>query len=155
LVTTTGSFMSSTGVVALFIPVVTRIARKTGIAASRLFMPLSIAALVSGMMTLVATPPNMIIHAELVRSGHEGFGFFAFTPFGVPILAVAIGYVLCVRRWLGRPIAPGERAMENRRDMAAWIEEYALAGREFRLRIGRSSPLVGHALKNLDLRASE
>src|SRR5690606_34345397 len=74
IVATTGSFMSSTGVVALFIPVVARIAGKTGIAASRLFMPLSIAALVSGMMTLVATPPNMIIHAELVRSGHEGFG---------------------------------------------------------------------------------
>src|SRR5690606_39542319 len=68
IVTTTGSFMSSTGVVALFIPVVTRIASQTGIAASRLFMPLSIAALVSGMMSLVATAPIMIIHAELERS---------------------------------------------------------------------------------------
>lgn len=155
IVTTTGSVMSSTGVVALFIPVVTRIAAKTGIASSRLFMPLSIAALVSGMMTLVATPPNMIIHAELVRSGHDGFGFFAFTPFGLPVLALAIAYVLCVRRWLGRPGDDTAPAPPPKQRMAAWIEEYALAGREFRLRVKAASPLVGQALETLDLRARE
>jgi len=155
IVTTTGSVMSSTGVVAIFIPIVTRIARRTGIAASRLFMPLSIAALVSGMMTLVATAPNMIVHAELVRNGHEGFGFFAFTPFGLPILALAIAYVLCLRRWLGRPRTDAAPAASGQETMATWIDEYALAGREFRLRIAASSPLVGQALETLDLRARE
>lgn len=155
IVTTTGSVMSSTGVVAIFIPIVTRIARHTGIAASRLFMPLSIAALVSGMITLVATPPNMIIHAELVRSGHDGFGFFAFTPFGLPVLALAIAYVMCVRRWLGSSRDDGTSVPPPRQHMAAWIDEYALAGREFRLRVNASSRLVGHTLEALDLRARE
>ncbi len=155
IVTTTGSVMSSTGVVALFIPIVTRIARKTGIAASRLFMPLSIAALVSGMMTLVATPPNMIIHAELVRSGHDGLGFFAITPFGLPVLALAIAYVLCVRRWLGRPRDAHASIAPPQEHIAAWIDEYTLAGREFRLRVDAASPLVGQALEALDLRARE
>lgn len=155
IVTTTGSFMSSTGVVALFIPVVTRIARRSAIAAGRLFMPLSIAALVSGMMTLVATPPNLMVHAELVRNGHEGFGFFAFTPFGVPILVMAIAYVLCMRRWLGGKPGEGPTEAPARRHIAQWIEEYALGGREFRLRVGAGSSLAGQALRSLDLRARE
>lgn len=155
IVTTTGSFMSSTGVVALFIPVVTRIARRSAIAAGRLFMPLSIAALVSGMMTLVATPPNLMVHAELVRNGHGGFGFFAFTPFGVPILVMAIAYVLCMRRWLGGKPGEGPTEAPARRHIAQWIEEYALGGREFRLRVGAGSSLAGQALRSLDLRARE
>ena len=66
-----GSFMSSTGVVAIFIPIVLRIARNARIPASRLMMPLSVAALLSGMMTLVATAPNLVVHAELERHGYE------------------------------------------------------------------------------------
>lgn len=64
-----GAFMSSTGVVAIFIPIILRIAQRTGIAAARLLMPLSMAALISGMMTLVATAPNLVVHAELMRQG--------------------------------------------------------------------------------------
>src|SRR5215468_421124 len=66
-VATLGSFMSSTGVVAIFIPVALRIAQSTGMAPSRLMMPLSVAALISGMMTLVATAPNLVVNSELVR----------------------------------------------------------------------------------------
>src|SRR5690606_5122761 len=119
-------------------------------------MPLSIAALVSGMMTLVATAPNLIVHAELVRSGYEGFGFFAFTPFGLPVLALAIAYVRLVRRRLAPGRVAGEPPVDPARShMAEWIEEYALAGREFRLRVGASSALAGQRLQALDLRASE
>lgn len=52
-------------------------------------MPLSVAALISGMMTLVATVPNLVVNAELARHGLAGFGFFGFTPFGLPMLALA------------------------------------------------------------------
>ena len=83
-----GSVMSSTGVVAIFIPIVLRIAQNTGTAPSRLMMPLSVAALISGMMTLVATAPNLVVDAELRRAGTAGFEFFSFTPFGAPILAL-------------------------------------------------------------------
>jgi len=147
-----GSFMSSTGVVAIFIPIVLRIARNTGIPSGRLMMPLSMAALISGMMTLVATAPNLVVHSELIRQGHEGFSFFAFTPFGVPILVLAILYMLVARRFLARGPAP-ERP--ERAALTGWVADYALAGRDRRLRLGPGSALVGKRLDMLDLRGSE
>jgi di/tricarboxylate transporter len=89
-----GSLMSSTAVVAIFIPVVLRISKNRGTAPSRLMMPLSFAALISGMLTLVATAPNLVVNAELIRQGAQGFGFFSFTPFGLPLLALGIVYML-------------------------------------------------------------
>lgn len=92
-----GSLMSSTAVVAIFIPVVLRISQNRGTAPSRLMMPLSFAALISGMLTLVATAPNLVVNAELIRQGAQGFGFFSFTPFGLPLLALGIVYMLLAR----------------------------------------------------------
>lgn len=146
-----GSFMSSTGVVAIFIPVVLRMAANARIPAARLMMPLSMAALISGMMTLVATAPNLIVHGELVRRGHEGFGFFAFSPFGLPILGLAILYMLVARRFLA---APEAAPAPTRPGFADWIRDYDLAGREHRMRIGPGSPLAGQRLEQLDLRGA-
>ena len=95
-----GATMSSTAVTAIFIPVALRISQSTGIGPGRLMMPLSFAALISGMMTLVATAPNLVVNSELERNGLQGFGFFAFTPFGVPVLVLGIIYMLFARRWL-------------------------------------------------------
>lgn len=146
-----GSFMSSTGVVAIFIPIVLRIARNARIPAGRLMMPLSMAALISGMMTLVATAPNLVVHSELVRQGHAGFGFFAFTPFGVPILILATLYMLAARRYL----APGPASDPPvRAALASWVSDYALAEREHRLQLQPRSHLAGKRLDMLDLRAS-
>ncbi|WP_226937708.1 SLC13 family permease [Pseudogemmobacter faecipullorum] len=146
-----GSFMSSTGVVAIFIPIVLRISRNARIPAGRLLMPLSMAALISGMLTLVATAPNLVVHAELTRQGYEGFGFFAFTPFGLPILALAVVYMLMARRYL----APGPvQAPLARAGIADWVSEYDLAGREHRLLLRPNSGLIGKRLDALDLRAS-
>ncbi|WFE77188.1 SLC13 family permease [Roseinatronobacter sp. S2] len=146
-----GSFMSSTGVVAIFIPIVLRIARNARIPAGRLMMPLSVAALISGMMTLVATAPNLVVHSELMRQGHEGFGFFAFTPFGMPILALAILYMLFARRFLAPGPAP---VLPERAALTGWVADYDLAGREHRLRLRPGSMLAGKRLDSLDLRAS-
>jgi di/tricarboxylate transporter len=146
-----GSFMSSTGVVAIFIPIVLRIARNARIPAGRLMMPLSMAALISGMMTLVATAPNLVVHSELMRQGHAGFGFFAFTPFGVPILILATLYMLAARRYL----APGPASEPPARAaLASWVSDYALAEREHRLQLHPGSDLAGKRLDMLDLRAS-
>lgn len=146
-----GSFMSSTGVVAIFIPIVLRIAHNARIPAGRLMMPLSMAALISGMMTLVATAPNLVIHSELMRQGHDGFGFFAFTPFGVPILILAILYMLVARRFLAPGPAP---ALEERAALTSWVNDFDLALREHRLRLRSGSNLAGQRLDALDLRAS-
>ena len=146
-----GSFMSSTAVVAIFIPIVLRICRNAGSAPSQLMMPLSVAALISGMMTLVATAPNLVVNAELMRQGHLGFGFFAFTPFGIPVLVLAIVYMLWARRLL-----PGRRLEEAdpRRapSLVEWVRLYGLEGRAFRVRITAGSPLAGLRLEQLALR---
>ena len=92
-----GSLMSSTAVVAIFIPVVLRISQNRGMSPGRLMMPLSFAALISGMLTLVATAPNLVVNAELVRQGAAGFSFFSFTPFGIPMLVLGILYMLIAR----------------------------------------------------------
>jgi di/tricarboxylate transporter len=137
-----GSLMSSTAVVAIFIPVVLRITQSRGLAPGRLMMPLSFAALISGMLTLVATAPNLVVNAELVRQGAEGFNFFSFTPFGLPILALGILYMLFARRMLAdKPAAEGGAAA--RPSLRAWIERYRLADREQRLLVTPASSLAG------------
>ena len=77
------------------------IVRRSRIAPRQLMMPMAYAALISGMMTLVATSPNLVINYELIRQEADGFNFLAFTPFGVPILLVSILYMHFARRWLG------------------------------------------------------
>ena len=144
-----GAVMSSTGVVAIFVPVVLRIAMRTGIAAGQLMMPMGFAALISGMLTLVATAPNLVVNYELVREGTAGFRFFDFAPFGVPILVAAILYMLVARRWL-RSATPETEAGRGRPTLEQWVERYGLAARGHRLRVRPGSPLVGKALGELD-----
>ena len=146
-----GSVMSSTGVVAIFIPVVLSIAARLKIAPSRLMMPLSFAALISGMLTLVATPPNMVVHSELVRGGYKGFSFFAFAPIGLTILVLGIAYMLLTRHWLARTDSDSS-ASEARHSIADLVREYRLAGRERRLRVRANSVLTGQTLDELQLR---
>src|SRR5499426_779259 len=148
-----GSVMSSTGVVAIFIPVALRIASSTGIAPRRLMMPLSVAALISGMMTLVATAPNLVVNSELVRHGEAGFHFFSFTPFGVPVLMLGIVYMLFARRWLGGTTQEGA-ITTGRPTLRDWIEQYRLADREYRVRITDRSPLVGKTLEESALHSA-
>jgi len=137
-----GSLMSSTAVVAIFIPVAIRIAQNRGLAPGRLMMPLSVAALISGMLTLVATAPNLVVNAELMRQGAEGFNFFSFTPFGLPILALGIIYMLFARKLLkDKPAA--ESAAAARPTLRNWIERYQLADREQRLLVTPASSLAG------------
>jgi di/tricarboxylate transporter len=146
-----GSLMSSTGVVAIFIPVVLRIAARTGLDPAQLLMPMAYAALVSGMLTLVATSPNLIINYELVRSGVEGLNFFSFTPFGLPILVVTILYMLVARRWL-RSTRSDESDGRPQPEMMDWIDRYDLANREYRVRVLPGSyPWCGNGLGELDL----
>jgi di/tricarboxylate transporter len=146
-----GAVMSSTAVTAIFIPAALRIAQSAKIAPSLLMMPLSMAALISGMMTLVATAPNLVVNSELERHGIVGFSFFSFTPFGVPILTLGILYMIFARRWLS---AGPEMKVSGRPSLADWIDDYGLADREYRLRVSDHSPLIGQTLAELNLRST-
>jgi di/tricarboxylate transporter len=148
-----GAVMSSTGAVAIFIPVALRIAQSSGTSPSRLMMPMSVAALISGMMTLVGTAPNLVVNSELTRSGEVGFHFFSFTPFGVPILILGMVYMLWTRRWLAANSKPGA-ATASRPSLRDWIERYRLADREYRLRVPAESPVVGKTVGELGLHST-
>lgn len=147
-----GSVMSSTGVVAIFIPVVLSIGGRLGIPMSRLMMPLSFAGLISGMLTLVATPPNMVVDSALRQDGHAGFRFFSFTPIGCVILAAGVLYMLFARRWLNSAPPPRKHASRSRRSLIDLVREYDLSGREYRMRVLPRSPLIGKALKEIQPR---
>ncbi|MGI9591956.1 MAG: SLC13 family permease [Myxococcota bacterium] len=140
-----GSLMSSTAVVAVFIPVVLTVAAKTNLNASRLLMPLSFAALVSGMLTLIATTPNLVVSAELQAKGLEPFHFFSFTPIGLAVLAVAMAYMWLVGRHLlpGGQVAPPK---SDSRTMADLHSGFGLEDRGHRLKVLDDSPLVGRTL---------
>ncbi|ENF6627560.1 SLC13 family permease [Salmonella enterica] len=145
-----GAFMSSTGVVAIFIPVVLSVSMHMQTSPSRLMMPLSFAGLISGMMTLVATLPNLVVNSELLREGLHGFSFFSVTPLGVVVLALGIVYML-VMRFMLKGDAPGQQA-GKRRTFRDLIREYRLTGRARRLAIRPGSPMVGQRLDDLKLR---
>ena len=116
-------------------------------------MPLSVAALISGMMTLVATAPNLVVNAELMRHGATGFGFFRFTPFGVAALCIGIAYMLLARHWLVVREARVD-AMPARPLLRDRITQYDLGSREHRGRLSQDSPLAGKRVGDLALRAA-
>lgn len=147
-----GSFMSSTGIVAIFIPVVLAICSGMNISPRRLMMPLSVAGLISGMMTLIATPPNLVAHSELVKAGFEGFNFFSFTPIGLMILVMGIGYMLVARRWLDNGEQSETQTNISNFSMSHFIEEYQLQGRAKMLLVEPHSECVGKSIGQLNLR---
>ena len=149
-----GAFMSGTAVVAIFIPIVLRLCQGTGASPRALMMPLSVAALLSGKLTLIATAPNLMVNAELVRRGFDGFGFFGITPFGLPILVLGVTYMLLARRLLrgSGQAAANDAPVARRARLQDWIELYDLPDREYRLRVSEDSPLAGRPLQDLKLR---
>ncbi|WP_333009599.1 SLC13 family permease [Kluyvera sichuanensis] len=147
-----GAFMSSTGVVAIFIPVVLSVSARMNISPSRLMMPLSFAGLISGMMTLVATPPNLVINSELIREGLEGFSFFSVTPIGLVVLVLGIFYMLVMRFMLKGDDGNTSRDGRKRSTFRDLIRDYHLTGRARRLAIRPGSPMIGQRLDDMKLR---
>ena len=143
--------MSSTGVVALFVPVVLTLAREAGIAPARLLLPLAIASLVGGMLTLIGTPPNLVVNRALVDAGLAGFNFFDFTLIGGVILAITMLYVLTLGRRLlpqGAPVGP-ELQRKRLHEMA---EQFAIADSLRRVRVRGDSPLRGKTVREAAMR---
>lgn len=135
-----GSVMSSTAVVAIFLPVAQAVARSVRISPSRLLLPLAYAALISGMLTLIATTPNLIAAAELRARGYEPLGFFSFTPIGLAVLAAAAIGAVVFRRFIpARAPACSEEATHTTEQI---IRRFSVQGRLLRLRV-EYGPLDG------------
>ena len=147
------AFMSSTGTVAILLPIVGTIALRRGIAPGRLLMPLAFAAHLGSNLTLISTPPNLLVSDTLRAAGHPPFRFFDFAVPGVIVLVAGVAFMVLVgARFLP---AAGEATLQHRTltqaDLAA---EYGLGSALRRVRIAASSKLVGITLAGADLRAA-
>ena len=78
-----GAFVSNTGTVALMLPIVASMAASAGSSPRRLLMPMAFASSMGGMMTLIGTPPNLVIQNALTSEGFEPLTFFSFLPVGM------------------------------------------------------------------------
>lgn len=136
-----GSFMSSTATAAIFIPIVLAVAEKAGLNHKRLLIPLAAAALISGMMTLVATTPNIILNGILRDQGHAGLSFFSFTPFGVLCLILAALFMVGFgQNMLASKGAPVQRKREPTIDDL--LHYYQIDNYEYLLRVPAHSDLI-------------
>ena len=98
-----GAFVSNTGTVALMLPIVVSLAAKAKVEAGRLLMPLAFASSMGGMLTLIGTPPNLVIQDALTAEGYEPLSFFSFTPVGLVCIAVGVVVLLPLSRmFLGK-----------------------------------------------------
>ena len=149
------AFVSSTGTVALMLPVTTSLARRSGLSPSLLLLPMAVGALVGGLLTLISTAPNMIVSDQLTEAGLAPFGLFDFTPVGLTMLAggtlalvLVGGRLLPARAPTDRPTSADAVASVSGEDIT---RGYAV-GEMARLRVTASSPLVGASPAEIGLR---
>jgi di/tricarboxylate transporter len=102
------AFVNNTAAVAVFIPVVIEVCRRTAVSPSRVLMPMSHAATFGGMCTLIGTSTNLVAHEFALSQGLRGFSMFELGKVGLPMLAAGYAYMLFVgRRFLPRS-QPGD-----------------------------------------------
>ena len=136
-------FMNNIGAVALLLPVVISIARRTGIAPSKLLMPLAFASLLGGLTTLIGTPPNILISEALNNAGLAPFTMFDFAPVGLVILVAGIGYMALI----GRHILPSRDLIKDSSLIENGIEEvFDFKERMFWIRLPENALLDGKTL---------
>ena len=150
-----GAFVSNTGTVAIMIPIVVSMAMSVKMNPSRLLMPLAFASSMSGMMTLIGTPPNLVINETLVKDGYEGLGFFTFLPVG--IICAVVGTLLLLplsKRFLSKPGALSGASASSGKSLKTLVKEYGIANNLYRLQVGDNSLVVGKMIGELDIRKS-
>jgi di/tricarboxylate transporter len=144
--------MSSTGAVAIFIPIALTLATKIGISPSRLLMPLAIASLLGGMLTLIGTPPNLVVSTQLERAGLEPFSFFSFTPIGPLMLVVGVGYMLLLGRSCLPKGAHRPKGQDAQPTLTELTDRYGIEGRCHRVQLKSDSKLAGQTVAEATLR---
>lgn len=146
-----GAFVSNTGTVALMLPIVVSMAASGNINTSRLLMPLAFASSMGGMMTLIGTPPNLVIHNELVKAGYKGLSFFTFTPIGIVCLTVGIIVLIPLSKmFLTKRVEKkdGKKSNKSLKDLA---REYQLSQNLYRVEVNPASMIIGKTVQELGI----
>ena len=155
-----GAFVSNTGTVALMLPIVVSMAAHAGTSSRRLLMPLAFASSMGGMMTLIGTPPNLIIQETLSNAKSNGvvsslvpdISFFTFLPVGLITLTVGIVFLMPLTKWVLTPKEKGKDAKVKGKSLKSLVKEYGLADNLFRVHIkNSSSSAIGKTIIDLDI----
>lgn len=149
-----GAFVSNTGTVALMMPIVVSMAAQTGSRPSRLLMPLAFASSMGGMLTLIGTPPNLVVQETLVNAGFAPLKFFSFFPVGIVCVAVGIAVMLpACRIFLDKKDkTPGVAARKKGKTLDRLMEEYRISNGVSRFLVTEQSDIRGKSVAELDLR---
>ncbi len=141
------AFMQNIGAVALFLPALLGISRKTGIPSSRLLMPMGFSAILGGTLTMVASGPLIILNDLLRQGGLAPLGLFSVTPIGAALLASGILYFLI----LGKVVLPGRSGAQGPGEQGRLVETWGLPRKVRRLQVTAPSPLIGKTLEESGL----
>lgn len=145
------SLVSGSGAVAALMPVAVIAAVRMGQSPARLLMPLAFSAHAGANLLLTGAPKNFLVSEALEDAGLEGFAFAEFALVGVPLLAGTVVIIL----FLGKRLLPGQSGARLPADFSqhaqTLVEHYGLSDGLFRLRVRKSSPLVGLPPDGIDL----
>ena len=148
-----GAFVSNTGTVALMLPIVVSLANHAGVSSRRLLMPLAFASSMGGMMTLIGTPPNLVIQDVLTEAGFEPLSFFSFLPVGLVCMLTGVVVLLPLSKVFLSNERSGDAADRSQgKSLGQLVKEYGLSSNLFRLRAEEGSEAVGHSVVELDVR---
>ncbi len=148
-----GAFVSNTGTVALMMPIVVSMAAQAGMRPGRLLMPLAFASSMGGMLTLIGTPPNLVIQEALTDAGYRPLSFFSFFPVGIICIAVGIIVMLPLSRmFLYRKDGKDKSESGKSKTLEELVKEYRLESGLRRYRIRPSSAVKGKTVAELNLR---
>ena len=146
-----GMFVSNTGTVALMLPIVVSMAAAAGTSSRRLLMPLAFASSMGGMMTLIGTPPNLIVSDTLESAGFEPLAFFSFLPVGLVTLVVGILYLLPMTRTLDSKDKAKDKK-KSAKSLKELVREYGVTDNLFRVHVkSEGSKVIGKTVVDLNI----
>lgn len=148
-----GAFVSNTGTVALMLPIVVSMAAASGVSVSRFLMPLAFASSLGGMMTLIGTPPNLVVAEVWEEAGNGPLSFFAFFPAGAVCLVAGTLLLFPLSRWFLSKKREGKAEWKTAKTLDDLVEEYSLEESLYQLSVGTDSPVIGKTIADLHMRS--
>lgn len=128
------AFVSNTGTVALLLPIVLAMSKTAGVSPAKLMMPLAFASSMGGIITLIGTPPNLIVDGYLRDNGLAGFSFFDFTPIGLICLATGLVFLYPLCRYFLKRRSAETAEPDEEPSLGGLLQAYHIGDCVFRLR---------------------
>ena len=146
-----GGFVSNTGTVALMLPIVMSLAMEANTDPRRFLMPMAFASSL-GLLTLISTPPNLIINDALVNAGHDSLSFFSFLPVGLITLTLGIVLLWPLSKMLvANKDDAGKANKKSDKSLKQLANEYKLSDNLYRIRVTKESPFANKMLQDLSI----